>query len=407
MYKYRLRENRYILCIDQSSFFANVSCVSKGINPVEHKLAVISDTKRQGAIVIDATEPLKGIGIETGSRLFEIPHRSDIYIINPNMNHYVNDSLAIYKVLLQYVDCKDVKQFNIDEIFIDITYIYKYYCSSPKEFANMLMEKIEHETQLKCPIGIGPNMFMSKMALKSEAKVNKQLIAEWKYEDIPTKLWPIHPLNKMWGINHRVEKNLNDLGIFTVRDLAHYPLNKLMKLYGEIGKELHLNSNGFDLNNIQDAHRLLKPSISCDIELTRDYQYYEMKSMILEIVESLTMQLRSRNLLVKSISFSMKSRKNDRISKQYTLKDGTNITMDIFRVIWSFTEQLCDKQEKYHELNISLNNFVPERARELNTFIDKFERERNEALEILIKETKRKQKVNRQSNSPLRLSNVN
>ncbi|RTX85446.1 DNA repair protein, partial [Mammaliicoccus vitulinus] len=98
MYKYRLRENRYILCIDQSSFFANVSCVSKGINPVEHKLAVISDTKRQGAIVIDATEPLKGIGIETGSRLFEIPHRSDIYIINPNMNHYVNDSLAIYKV---------------------------------------------------------------------------------------------------------------------------------------------------------------------------------------------------------------------------------------------------------------------------------------------------------------------
>ncbi|PTI80870.1 hypothetical protein BU071_13320, partial [Mammaliicoccus vitulinus] len=76
-------------------------------------------------------------------------------------------------------------------------------------------------------------------------------------------------------------------------------------------------------------------------------------------------------------------------------------------VIWSFTEQLCDKQEKYHELNISLNNFVPERTRELNTFIDKFERERNEALEILIKETKRKQKVNRQSNRPLRLSNVN
>ncbi|MDT3995219.1 DNA repair protein, partial [Mammaliicoccus fleurettii] len=81
MYDYRLCEKRHILCIDQNSFFANVSCMSKGINPDENKLAVISDTKRKGAIILSATEPLKKLCIDTGSRLFEIPQRNDIYII--------------------------------------------------------------------------------------------------------------------------------------------------------------------------------------------------------------------------------------------------------------------------------------------------------------------------------------
>ncbi|RIO10345.1 DNA repair protein, partial [Mammaliicoccus sciuri] len=80
MYNYSDFQERYILCLNHHNFFANVSCVSKGINPNEYKLAVISDTKRQGAIVISATEPLQELGIKTGSRLFEIPHRNDIFI---------------------------------------------------------------------------------------------------------------------------------------------------------------------------------------------------------------------------------------------------------------------------------------------------------------------------------------
>ncbi|MEB7723276.1 Y-family DNA polymerase [Mammaliicoccus fleurettii] len=386
MYDYRLYEKRHILCIDQNSFFANVSCMSKGINPDENKLAVISDTKRKGAIILSATEPLKKLGIDTGARLFEIPQRNDIYIINPNMNQYINQSIAIYKILLKYVEFEDIQQYNVEEIFIDITKVFKYYCSTPFDFASMLKREIEEQMHMKYSIGIGPNMFLSKSALDIEAKNNKQLIAEWKYEDIPSKLWPIHPLNKMWGINQRVEKDLNEIGIYTVGDLAHYPLKKLEKSYGEISQDLHLNSNGIDLNKVQDIHNIIKPKIKYNLKLSQNYQYFEMKSIILETVESLTKQLRSRNLLVKTISFSLKNDQSDGISKEYTLKDGTNIAMDIFRVIWSFSEQLCDKAEKYNELNISLNNFVPERARELNMFIEKFERLRNEGLELLINE---------------------
>ena len=74
----------------------------------------------------------------------------------------------------------------------------------------------------------------------------KNGIAKWNVKDIPTKLWPISPLSKVWGIGSRLEKRLNNLGIFTVYDLAHQDPNFLKKKFGIIGKELWEHANGID-----------------------------------------------------------------------------------------------------------------------------------------------------------------
>lgn len=114
MYDYNLLEDRDVLCIDQKSFFASVSCMEKGLDPLTTKLAVVADTKRQGSVVLAATPKLKELGIKTGSRLFEIPHRNDIYIINPSMRKYLNVSVAISKIALRYVPPEDLHQYSID-----------------------------------------------------------------------------------------------------------------------------------------------------------------------------------------------------------------------------------------------------------------------------------------------------
>lgn len=397
-------QERDILCLRSHNFFANVSCISKGINPNENKLAVISDTKRQGAIVISATEPLQNLGIKTGSRLFEVPHRNDIFIINPNMKQYINFTNAIYKVLLKYVHAIDIQHHRVDEIFIDISSYYKKYCDSPTSFAFRIRNEIEQETQLDCQIGIGPNMLLSKLALEVEPHHQNHSIGLLNERDIMTKVWPIHPLHKVWGINERLEKELNELGIYTIGDLARYPVNKLTYLYGSMGKELNLISNGIDTNIVQETHSIYNPNIKCEVTFNHQSGFYEQKDIILQQVEQLTKQLRTRNLLVKTIAFSLNSKSNT-ISKSYTLKDGTNITMDIFRVIWSYIEQLCDKYDNYSTLNISLKQLVPERARELNVFIETFERERDESIDLLLNEFNNGKAYDRQEESNSNLLN--
>ncbi len=79
-------------------FLCECILYSKGLDPMTEKLAVVADTKRQGSVVLAATGPLKALGIKTGSRLFEIPHRNDIYIINPSMRKYLEVSIEISKL---------------------------------------------------------------------------------------------------------------------------------------------------------------------------------------------------------------------------------------------------------------------------------------------------------------------
>ncbi|MEH7429158.1 helix-turn-helix domain-containing protein [Priestia megaterium] len=77
--------NRVIICIDMRSFFASVSSVIRGLDPLKIRLAVVGDIKRSGSVVLAATPLLKNEGIKTGSRLFEIPKRKDIHVVNPSI----------------------------------------------------------------------------------------------------------------------------------------------------------------------------------------------------------------------------------------------------------------------------------------------------------------------------------
>src|SRR5690625_5028275 len=142
MYNYNLCPHYDILCIDLKSFFASVSCRLKGLDPKTTKLAVVSDTKSNGAVVLAATSELKKIGIKTGSRLFEIPARSDIFIINPSMKIYLDYTKRITEIALKYVAPEDFHQYSVDEFFMDVTHSYKLFADSPKELAKLIKDEI-------------------------------------------------------------------------------------------------------------------------------------------------------------------------------------------------------------------------------------------------------------------------
>lgn len=380
MYDYNLVEERDVLCIDQKSFFASVSCIQKGLDPMKEKLAVVADTKRQGSVVLAATGPLKALGVKTGSRLFEIPHRNDIYIINPSMRKYLEVSVAISKIALRYIAPEDLHQYSVDEFFMDVTNSYHRFSSTVQSFCQKLQFEIKEETGINCSIGTGSNMLLSKIAMDVEAKHTKSLIAEWRYQDVPKKLWPIQPLREFWGISRKIEAKLNKRGIFTIGDLAHYPHQYLKRDLGVIGVDLHLHANGIDQSRVRDKYRVMNPSICKSQILMRDYRYEESKVVMRELIEDVASRVRGRNQLARTIHFSFGYSDKGGINKQYTLEEPTNLEDSIFKVVEYFADKLCDRTALIRTVSISLTQFIEETDRQLNLFIDEYERKRNEKL---------------------------
>lgn len=380
LYNYNLCPQRHIFCVDLKSFFASVSCILKGLDPMKVKLAVVGDTKSIGSVVLAATPELKKIGIKTGSRLFEIPSRSDIYIINPSMKIYLDYTKRITEIALKYVAPEDFHQYSVDEFFMDVTHSYKLFADSPKELAKLIKDEIYEETKIGSAIGIGDNMLLSKVALDIEAKHMQDGITEWRYQDVPDKLWDIKPLSKFWGINHRSEKKLNQRGIFSIGDLAKYPHTHLKRDFGIVGVDWHLHANGIDFSQISNKHVVHSPSIAKSQILMRDYQFEETYVVLFEHIDEVVHRMRLMKQLARTVAFTLGTKDGHIYRKQFTIKEGSNNEMDIMKLVWKHINRIAYPYELYRTISVSLSNFIPDSAKQISLFQDPDKLLREEAL---------------------------
>ena len=288
--------HRNFLCIDLKSFFASAECLDRGLNPFTTPLVVANPTQGNGAITLAVTPYLKTLGVKSRGRLYEIPKSIKYMIAKPRMSLYLAKSREVVEVYLKYVSLEDLHIYSIDECFLDVTNYLKMYEKSDYELALDILEDVQKSTGLTATCGIGPNMLLAKLSMDIEAKHNKDFIAKWTYDDIPTKLWPIHPLSKVWGIGPRMEVNLNRLGIYSVYDLAHYDRNKLKQKFGVIGTELWNHANGIDLSLIGDMEKTKDKSYSHSQVLFKDYNGNNIKIIIREMVEVVTMRLHKNHV---------------------------------------------------------------------------------------------------------------
>ena len=292
----KLYPTRHILSIDLKSFFASCECVSRNLDPFTYPLVVANPKQGNGAITLAVTPYLKKQGIPSRGRLYEIPKNIKYDIAPPRMNLYIEFSKKVIDIYLDYISKEDLHIYSIDECFLDITNYLKLYKKSDEELASEILNEITKRTGLTATCGIGPNILLAIIAMDTEAKLYKPGIAKWTYEDVPNKLWKITPLHKMWGIGPRMEKRLNNLGIYSVGDLANFNKNILKNKFGIIGEELWEHANGIDLSKISElVIKKTDKSYSNSQILFKDYNGNNVKLIIKEMVDIICKRLRTNN----------------------------------------------------------------------------------------------------------------
>lgn len=358
-----------ILCVDIKSFYASCAAVLLGLDPLECYLAVVGDTERQGSIVLAASPKLKKeFGIKTGSRLFEIPKDPRIKIVNPKMAMYLRISTEITRLFNRYVPKSAIHVYSVDESFIKIDGTEKLW-GNATTIARKIKQEIEAEYGLACAIGIGPNMLMSKLCLDLEAK--KKGIAEWTYDEIPEKLWTVSPLREMWGIGSRVERTLNGMGITTVGQLAHYPLELLEKKFGVMGNQLYYHAWGVDLSEIGAPIIQGQISFGKSQILMRDYpDPEEVKHVILEMCEEVARRARRHKKAGRTISLGIHYSRDEfggGFYRSKTIDTPTNITMEMYRVCLELFEKFY-AQKTVRKISIALSNIEDDTQMQLDLF---------------------------------------
>ena len=330
-------KERIIMSIDLKSFFASCECVNRGLDPFSTPLVVADTSRGNGAMTLAVTPYLRNKGVNSRSRVFELPKNIKIMFVKPRMKLYETYSEKVREIFKSFISEEDIHIYSIDEVFMDVTDYLKYYKMTDIELAKTIMKTIKDKTGLTSTCGIGPNIFLSKVAMDVEAKHNKEFIAKWTFNDIETKLWNLEPLSTIWGIGKNTEKKLNNLGIKKVKDINNYTRDFYIRRFGNVaGNDIWCKANGIDFTTIKDLNeRTRDKSISMSQILYRDYSKEEAILIVKEMNDMLSKKLRRMNKTTKLVYLGINYSRDlcKRFKETILLNESEDIPERIYEVL--------------------------------------------------------------------------
>ncbi len=365
-----MENKRVIFAIDLKSFYASVECIDRGLDPFKTPLVVCDTSRGNGTIILAVTPYLKKkYGIPSRLRLYDLPKNiPGMIYATPRMERYIQKSVEVVSIYLNYVSKEDLHVYSVDEAFLDITHYLKGSGCTKEEYARKIITEVHSKTGLTVTAGIGENMFMAKAAMDIEAKKSADFMASWTLEQIPQKLWGVTPLSKMWGIGSHLEARLNALGFYQVGDIACADPRMLKRLFGVIGEEIYEHANGIDNARIQEKYVPSSPSLCAGQTLFKDYDGEEAKLIICESLDELLHRLYKKNKLAGGISLYIGYSKAGGFAKGMEFTQPSDDRNLLKESLFKIFDAYYDKESKIRNVCIGAFNLASADLRPLSLF---------------------------------------
>lgn len=345
-------ENRTYIAIDLKSFYASVECIQRGLDPLTTNLVVADSSKTEKTICLAVTPSLKKFGLSGRSRLYDVIARVkqennsrskainwksftgssydeeilaknpylklDYIVASPRMAYYIEYSTKIYDIYLRYVSEEDMHVYSIDEVFIDATAYLKNRNMTGREFAKAIIKEVYECTGITATAGIGPNMYLCKIAMDIRAKhisadEDGVRIAELDELSYREHLWDYKPITDFWRIGWGYKERLSKLGLYTMGDVAKCSIGDANNFYNEklLYKTFGVNAEllidhawGYEPVTMKEVrnYRPQNRSLSTGQVLSRPYKYREARVILIEMLDALSLDLVKKGLVVKHLT---------------------------------------------------------------------------------------------------------
>ena len=324
--------DRKILHLDLDAFFC---AVEETRNPeLRGKAFAVGGKPEERGVVASCSYAARRNGVRSAMPMGKAIRLYPGLIIVPSRHRLYGEVSRQVMAILHDVTGL-VEQISIDEAFLDISDMR----DDPERLAHGLQARIRDELHLPCSIGMASNKLMAKIATEvGKALALKRITVQGLTEPpnavtvVPVGreaefLSPL-PADMLWGVGPKTSKRLTELGIYTIGDVAKWPENELIRLFGENGRDLSRHARGIDDRPVVTEHET--KSISQEVTFSVDIRDDTvLEKTIREQSTEVARQLRKNNLAGKTIKLKIRWPDFTTLTRQTSLNSPTDMEDEI------------------------------------------------------------------------------
>ncbi|MBM3125785.1 MAG: DNA polymerase IV [Chloroflexi bacterium] len=319
--------SRTILHLDLDAFYCAVEEIQ---NPgLRGRPFAVGGRPNERGVVASCSYAARRLGIHSAmpmSRALKLC--GNLIIVHGRHRLYEEYSDKVMERLHKLTD--QVEQISIDEAFLELTAIH----GSPIRLAQDLQAGIRDELQLPCSIGIASNKLVAKIATEVGKKGAKGSGPPFGLTAVPAGeeadfLAPL-PATMLWGVGPKTFIRMSELGIQTIGDIAGWPENELVRIFGENGRDLWRHARGMDDRPIVTEYEV--KSVSQETTFSTDIRDdKKLENTLRELAVQVGRQLRRNDLAGRTVKLKVRWPDFTTITRQVTLPSATDQDDEIIR----------------------------------------------------------------------------
>lgn len=369
-----------VLHCDLNNFYASVEQV---LNPdlKGNFVAVSGNPETRSGIILAKNTAAKQMGVKTGEAIWQAKQKCpQLICVPPHFDYYVHFSQRVRAIYERYTD--RVEGFGLDECWLDVTHSKMF--GTPFQIAEKIRAAVRKETGLTISVGVSFNKTFAKLGSDLKKPDATTVISRENFKDV---VWPL-AVSEMLMVGPHTAQKLNEMGVYTLGDLANASSVALQKRFGVVGERLKTCAAGGDCAPVREAgvEREIK-SVSHGTTTLRDMRTYADAEVVISVLsEMVATRLRRYGYVGSVVHLDVRRNNLTHESKQTTVaptcvsKDIFTVAARLLRLVWagetdlplrSLTVAVSKLQEASAGIQASLFQADNEKQKQLEFSVDK------------------------------------
>jgi len=350
-----------ILHVDMDAFYASASLLSR---PELKGTPVIIGGGGNRGVVLSATYEARTFGVAAAMPMARARRLCpQATVVAPDYARYERISQAIMAVFASVTPV--VEPLSSDEAFLDVAGARRR-LGTGRQIAQQIRDTIADEQGITCSVGVATTKFIAKLASGLAKPDGLLVVPEAEVVSFLHQL----PVGALWGVGDRTEEALQRLGLRTVADIAHTPVDTLRRALGDnAGPALHELAWGRDTRSVVPTRR--ERSIGADETFSYDVDDPAyIRRQLLKLSDRTAARVRAAGMVGRTISIKVRFSDFTTITRSRTLRDPTDVSRDIFAIATALFDGLGLQRARLRLVGVRMEGLMDSATAPIQGLLD-------------------------------------